>query len=225
MTVTPPPAGWPHDPAQNGVAADAVTPNPYVQPVAHNPWAGNPTPPQMPAAQQQMPAGQPQTPSVQPQWQQGAPGPYPGQYAGQPSPQGAWNPAQQQAPYAYNGLPVAKPTTAARSGKVGFWVLVGALALSVVGAVLQFGVMHGVGDSAEAALQDAPAAGYAMLAVMVGAAILTWVGLVFATIMGILGLVRRERPQWWSIIATGSIVIHFILNIGLAIIAMVARAF
>lgn len=103
------------------------------------------------------------------------------------------------APYAYVGT--ERPTAPARFGKVGCWILIGGFALRIGVTLLEGGLGYaGLGYS-----------GWVMpFRFLLGG--VYWVSLIVATVFGLIGLSRRERPLAWPLTATLSLIVSLVLN-------------
>lgn len=92
-----------------------------------------------------------------------------------------------QPPYGHPqyGAPVPTQTRPAKLGKIGFWILVGVFAATLIGSLIPV----------------AAATYWTFTAVW----LLGIPAVIASTTLGIIGLVKRERPIWWSIVSVCAI--------------------
>ena len=122
--------------------------------------------------------------------------------------------------------PVPLPTTAARFGKIGFWILLGTMVVVIVGSIVQLSMVNqaftGLTEMSETGELVAPTTDPLLLSFFnLGLTTIPWIGLLAATGLGVFGLIRRERPVWWSIVAVSSIVIYFFVSGALGILTLI----
>ena len=136
---------------------------------------------------------------------------YPGYPPQQPQPQ-QW--AQQ--PYM---PPPPKPTVPAKFGKIGFWLLIGSIAVTIISSVVSMMYLSSIASSWSSV--DDPVW---VISASVAVGVIAWVARIAATVFGIVGLVRRERPMWWSIVAVCTIPIVWIFSITMFFVTMIFMA-
>ncbi len=95
-------------------------------------------------------------------------------------------------------------------GKIGFWLLIGAFAVSALKAVWEYAALNSaVGDTGLSS-NDPEYLDIVRVSSLIGyTAILA---VIASTVCGIVSLVKKERPRWWGIVSTVSLPAYFIIN-------------
>lgn|GEM_PF-3275887 len=204
----PPPGGSPGW-AQPDQARPAAGP-PAAIPQGHRP-AGPTVVPQAPAYAAP-PAPQPAPPAP---GSASAPHAYaPGTYAS-----GPYSPG-----YAPFSAVQAPPTRPARLGRLGVFLWIGSVLPVIASYVIAFAGYPGAVDPTSTRPFGEDSAQNALLVAIGATALLQWLLLIAATVLGIVSLARRERPLIWGILAVASIptsvVLTWIANFVLLIIGL-----
>ena len=92
-------------------------------------------------------------------------------------------------------------------GKIGYWVMVGSFALVTGGNLVRLGFHNQAVDAG-----SHPAMPSWLIILGLAFTVIFWLGMLVATALGVAGLIRRERPVWWSIVSVCSLLIGLIVG-------------
>ena len=103
--------------------------------------------------------------------------------------------------------PAPKPRL--RAGRSGFWLAVATAALAIVLPAIAW-LLVPTAEPEWASTPNALSAVFFALLIMAGAA--PWFTAIFATVLGIVSLAKRERPIGWAIVAVSSLPIALLIR-------------
>ena len=112
--------------------------------------------------------------------------------------------------------PSVAPAAPARFGKIGFRLFLVATVVSILSEIARSFARHALATSSPGGAENG--SGFVTIFVLITTALVLLL-VVAAVSFGIAGLVRRERPMWWSIVAVASFLITPLISVIVGLIS------
>lgn len=113
--------------------------------------------------------------------------------------------------------PSVAPTTPARFGKIGFRLFIVATVVNVLSEIARAFARHALATSSPGVAENG--SGFVTIFALI-TTVLVLLLVVAAVSFGIAGLIRRERPTWWSTLSIASFIITPLIGIIVGLVSL-----